>query len=363
MATAEKPSGDAVAFADIEMPAGALSLPSRFSRLVDGLVTMCEHRLWARRAVQAGARLARRHAYDAVIVSSPPHEHHVAGLTLARLWRVPCLADFRDPWALALPHGFADIPATYNRLAERLERRIHREATVVVHNTGPVREAIATIPGCVAKRRASIPNGYDDAPEADTPPAAETFEIVFAGHIYGFMDVRVLLRAVRTFLTDSRIDRSKVRLTFLGTPATLWERPFAEILAHYGLRDCASIRERVNRSEALTIQRRAAVLVVFDYPHPLSVPMKFYDYLQSGGELLLFSRPGSALALAASKVDRTVVEPEDAAGAVAVLHRAWEKWSQCAFPTHQDPHGVHHRRERIAEVDALLRELTGAERA
>jgi glycosyltransferase involved in cell wall biosynthesis len=344
--------------AEPRMTSGKGTRLSQLSRALDHFAMMFEHWLWARRAARVGQLLSQRHKYAAVIVSSPPHEHHLAGLAVARAARIPFLADFRDPWVLALPDGFAGMSDSYRSVAGYIEKRIHTSASVVVHNTGRAREIISALPGVIASRRVSIPNGYDASTVTDLPNA-DYFEILFAGHLYPFMDIRVLLRAVRAFCRDSRVDRSRVRVIFLGTAPTHWGMPLTEILACYGLEDCSEVRPRVARAEAIRVQHRAAVQVVLDYPHPLSVPMKFYDYLQSGGNLLLFSRPGSALALAAGQVGCGIVEPEDEAGAHRVLLDAYDKWSAHGFPENNDPAGVHFRSERIDELDDLLSHVMG----
>src|SRR5947209_12884436 len=69
----------------------------------EGLLSRLGQRLvkeavWFPRAARQCARLIRKHRPDALLTSSPPHSIHLLGLWLKRRYRLPWVADFRDPW-------------------------------------------------------------------------------------------------------------------------------------------------------------------------------------------------------------------------------------------------------------------------
>jgi hypothetical protein len=110
----------------------------------------------------------------------------------------------------------------------------------------------------------------------------------------------------------------------------------------------------VPREEALRAQERAAVQIVFDYPGPLRVPMKFYDAVQARGDLLLVGRTRSALADAAIQLGLSVCPPSDAAAIDAALARALSRWRAGDYARPLDPNGVFARRATGARMLALL---------
>ena len=77
-------------------PDTSVPLRSRLARLVYGTAQELSAWLWARRAAKLGRRLARHRDYDAVIVSTPPNLHHLAGVWISRRTGIPYIADYRD---------------------------------------------------------------------------------------------------------------------------------------------------------------------------------------------------------------------------------------------------------------------------
>src|SRR5262245_58863134 len=55
--------------------------------------------LWLPAARRAAGRAVRELRPDVVLTSGPPHWAHLLGLSLKRRYRLPWVADFRDPWA------------------------------------------------------------------------------------------------------------------------------------------------------------------------------------------------------------------------------------------------------------------------
>jgi hypothetical protein len=125
-----------------------------------------------------------------------------------------------------------------------------------------------------------------------------------------------------------------------------------------GLESCFEHRRRVPREEALLTQERAAVQVVFDYPSPLRVPMKFYDATQNYGDLLLVGHSKSALADAAAQLGFTVCPPGDAAANDAALDRALARWRQRDYLRPVDPDGIFARQNASRRMLDLLEALS-----
>lgn len=277
---------------------------------------------WARRAVHAGLAGSRSRPPTLVAVTSPPHPAQVAGARIARALGVPFLADFRDPWLFG-EQDTAHSTAIDARVGGWAQRQTFASVDLAVFNTRWAMNAAVAYDPSLAKRSATVSNGYDPRPEVSIPDT-DYFRVAFVGWLYDFMDPGPLLAACARLKARTATDA--IRVEFVGTDIAPGGVSLMAQAQALGLEQAFEHRQRLPRQEALRTQERAAVQVVFDYPGPFRVPMKFYDATQNYGDLLLIGRSSSALADAAARVGCTVCAPDDPAAIDAVLDQAFNRW-------------------------------------
>jgi hypothetical protein len=278
----------------------------------------------------------------------------MAGVRLARTLGIPYLADFRDPWIFgeldAVQSTFVDL-----RCGAWAQRRVFEAATLAVFNTQWATRAALDHDPSLGHRSATVPNGYDPRTGIDRPDP-DRFRVAFVGWLYDFMDPEPLLAACARL--RSRAGLNRLRVEFVGTDAAPGGVSLLARARANGLEDCFEHRRREPRHEALKTQERAAAQVVFDYPGPLRVPMKFYDATQNYGDLLLVGRSKSALADAAIQLGYVVCPPADPAAIDAALDRAVARWRARDYPGPVDSQGVFARHHTSARMLELLEGLT-----
>lgn len=314
--------------------------------------------IWTRRAARLAARLLRRGDYSALIVSTPPHTVQLAGAWLARRFDVPYLADYRDPWDFGVPKTDYGSHPAQRQLGRRYERFTMRRARLVICNTEPAREAVDRLYG-LDGRTVAIPNGYDALARVDRPDR-DLFRVVYAGCLYPYHEARALLGACERFRARVGPVERRLRLEFMGAGHSYRGMPIQALATLYGLGDCFVSHEAGTRDDALRLQQSAAVLVLFDHFHGLSVPTKFYDYAQLFGTPLAIGSPDGALARAAGRVGVRVYEPGDAAGLDAALDAAYRRWTDFRYDAPTDPAGAFDRRHQSARLRQLLEGLGAA---
>lgn len=295
---------------------------------------------WSRGAVEAGLALSRDWQPSVVVVSSPPHATQLAGARLGRQLGIPYICDFRDPWV------FGEWDAAEAQLIDLwrgrwAERRTFAAAAKAVFNTPWAMRAAVAHDRSLESRSLSIPNGYD-ARSGVARPDSDLFRISFVGWLYDFMDPEPVLAACGRL--RARVGPGRLRVEFVGTDQAHLGRSLRSRAQAHGLADSFEHLPRVSREEALKIQERSAVQIVFDTPGPLRVPTKFYDSVQCYGDLLLIGRPASAMGDAAAQVGFPVCRTDDASGLDAVLDRAFSRWQARDYPAPLDPTGGFSRR-------------------
>lgn len=327
------------------------SLRERIVHGLNSLESVCAELGWAARAVRAARPLLAAHRYRAVVVSSPPHLTHAAGMRIAREGGLRYIADFRDPWTLGLGRAIGYLNDIDRTVGRYFETRSLRRAHSVIHNTERARTAVAAefrVPG----HHHAICNGYDDIGEVASPDP-KCFRITYTGHLYAFMDVRPLFAACARLRARNGLDPDTLRIDFVGTEERFEGVRFADLARAYRLGDVFEAHSRVSRSEAAEFQQTAAVLVAYDWLWPTAVVSKFYEYARMKGALLLLGHREGALADAAARLGVPVLDPADQPSIDRALEEAFARWKQGAMDLPNDPDRLFarsHQNERIREV-------------
>src|SRR5262245_56033842 len=148
---------------------------------------------WMPFAFAATLRATRRDRPEVLFSTSSPYGSHLVAAAVARLTRIPWVADFRDEWA-ANPH-LAEQPRVLTSLARRAERAIAKRAARIV-----VAAEYFRIDGVAADdpRRVEIVNGVDedDLVVGRQAPPKDRFVLAHVGTIYDLRDPTDALRAL-----------------------------------------------------------------------------------------------------------------------------------------------------------------------
>ena len=326
---------------------GSAAPAERAARWVRGNLFVPDARVgWVPFALAAARRIRRERPVDAILTTGPPHSAHLVGLALQRAWRLPWVADFRDPWAdihyaRSLNRGTAAA-----RLDRWLERQVLERADHVVTVSEPLRASLAL----VAPRVTTIRNGFDpdDFPAPAPPVRRDVFEIAYVGTLYG--SPVVLLDAIAALRQQGGGER--LRLRFVGAvPPELVTDVAARELA-----DVVEVSRPVSHDDAVEIMRRAALLLLtieagWSYAAGV-VPGKTYEYLASGRPILALVPPGDAADIVREMGAGTVAtEADTVLDELRGQYRRWESGDPVAGASGAEAHS---RREGAARLAALL---------
>jgi hypothetical protein len=175
----------------LSMPqkAGYRASPSMVQRLRKWVVETAKDWLtypdatwgWYRPAVEAGKRFLTDENADVILSSYGPATSHIVASTLAKDFKIPWVADYRDPWSW-------NFYVTHNWLLRTADKALEARTTSIANVFIGVTRTLAS---GLARRHPSVPtvlayNGYD--PEemvADVAKLDARFSIVHCGYLYG----------------------------------------------------------------------------------------------------------------------------------------------------------------------------------
>ena len=247
---------------------------------------------WFPPAVRACEDLLAQQHFDAVFSSGPPHIAHLVARKVSSEHSIPWLADFRDPWTSNILRQ--DQPEWHHRIVDACEARCIHNASLVICNTGRIRDNLARkyLNEAPAKFR-TLTNGFDDMPASLSAPAPVRNHLLHLGSLYSTRSVAPFCRAVSDAISAGEINASELRVTFLGyaAPEILAEaQTAAPHLFEGGL---IRFLPPVPRREAAEFLAQAGSLLLVQGPHTLQIPAKFYEYLQTGKPVFALTERGA----------------------------------------------------------------------
>jgi hypothetical protein len=115
---------------------------------------------WISSLISEGSRICESEKPSVIYVSMSPFEGAKAAATLSKRYRIPWVADLRDPWALDEMQVY--LSAAHRRLAKQKMSRWLQSASAVIMNTPEAAKRLCSeFPEYSRKRVISITNGFD----------------------------------------------------------------------------------------------------------------------------------------------------------------------------------------------------------
>jgi glycosyltransferase involved in cell wall biosynthesis len=297
------------------VPADVVQRPVPYPQRVPKLLRkLAPQALWLPRAWQACREVMRVERPDAVLTSGPPHWVHLLGLRLQRLFGVPWVADFRDPWT---NFGKGVAPGLATRWALYWEGKVVDRADLVLANAPNATRVFQQTYPAHADKIITLTNGYDpEDVQVSEGAVAGPLRLVHAGELYHGRDPVPLLDAMARW---NQHGSRRVRLDVIGRnylPVNLVEE-----IRRRGLEQDVGMTGQLPYREALAEMARASILVLFDSPgRTIGVPAKLYEYFGAGRPILALAEAAgdTASVLKDSGVPHRLASPR----AASQIHQA-----------------------------------------
>lgn len=312
---------------------------------------------WLPWALAAARRVMRDDPADLVFSTSPMATAHVIAGRVARRYRLPWVADFRDPWYEEPPEP--GTPAVVHWAARHLERTVARRADRLLTTTEHMADMLRTRYGATARdKTCAIVNGYDEDDFSAFPPPptqrSARLDIVHAGQINAeFRDPRPLFKALREAADAGWLDLAEVHVTFIGGGSFAQDPALASAIAELRLQDSVSFAARIPYDQALRRMAQSDLLLLLQASEDTRqlVPAKFYEYLRLRRPMLALLYDGATSQLLQRAQAGWSVHPDQGATLARTLGDIVSLWKEQALA------------ERVADLDFLRqydrRHLTG----
>ena len=261
--------------------APARSLRQTFRRHYLGLIHIPDMRAdWVSTAVPAGRQLINGWKPQIIFASAPSNTGLIVAGRLARAYKIPWVADFRDLW---VDNPYYSEPGWRKRIDAILERQVLRRAAGLVTVSPIWAEQLRRRHG---KDVTVVYNGYA---EEDFPPLAqrtapgESLTIRYMGSIYrGYRDPSVLFSAIALL---PEYLRARINVEFFSDEGDA----VLDAAAAHRVQSAVAVKPRVPYRHALALQMDADVLLLLQSSDPRdegNLPAKLFEYLYARRPIL-----------------------------------------------------------------------------
>lgn len=285
---------------------------------------------------------------DVVFASGPPLTALMVGATLAKRYRAPWVADYRDLLAFGTYH---DSGRLRRAVDQYIERRTVSGAAALLTVSSPL---AADLSRAIGMDVDVVMNGYEPSEMPSPAPASTHGELVitYCGEIYHEKrDPTPLFRAMRS-LRDQGV---AVRAKFYGNSVGMVNNLAREC----GVADWVEVHARVSRAESLQLQADSDVLLLLMWNDPRENGVytgKLFEYVGVGRPILML---GYEEGVAAQLVrDRRVGLVANDPAAIERALTSWvEQKSRGPLSTSKDAGVGLTRREQSTVLESVLQRV------
>lgn len=271
---------------------------------------------WYLPAIRKGGEIIKDGKMSAIISSGPPWTCHLVARHLKKKFRLPWIADFRDPWMANPWRWIDDLPSWRDRLDHFMESSCLSNADVVTCVTEALREDfVARYPNLPQSRFVVVTNGVDGALPVSSRRRAQSSKTIclHLGSLYSSSLRRIdtFCQAVVDLVKAGTLNPEHFQIVFVGSESPSNEKVADSVAPELIRNHCIEFHKRVTRQESEKLLDGADVLLIFQGDHRLSLPSKFFDYLRTGKPILAIVEKGALSDMVEKTGSGTWVAPGD----------------------------------------------------
>ncbi|OGU38633.1 MAG: hypothetical protein A2X61_06720 [Ignavibacteria bacterium GWB2_35_12] len=316
---------------------------------------------WRLTANKAIKKIQKEYKIDAVYSSSPPYTCSLIARKFKRLYNVPWIAGFRDPW-----RGFLTAPRRWflpDLFDIRMECSVFTEADAVECAwEGIIKDAMGKYPLLNKDKFYHVPNGFDssDFPKVEKKEN-DKFTITYSGSMYGRRNPSSFFEAIEKLIKEGIIKPDELHLRFVGRFGAEVE----EMFRNTSFRDSIEIISYIPHSESikLLLQSDALLLVVDEAKESEEiVPGKVYEYIGVMKPIIAVAPRDSAIAkLMLDTQSGKVAHQSDVNGISEIIKDYYKQWKSknWSYSPNIELIKTYERREAAKKLAQILDNLTG----
>jgi len=266
------------------------SLKSRIFNWIRANIFIPDARIgWLPAAVSKLDQLIEQEQIQMIFSSSPPHSLQLIGRHLKKKYRLPWVADFRDPWTDIQYYQVFKRNNLAQKIDLALEKSVLQRSDHLITVSQTVMEGyLAKVPTAKLRDKFTvIPNGFDAKDfQVTTVKTDNFFTILHSGNLNATQNPEIFWQSIRTLLESDPALRQIIRIRLIGNAAP----DIQQAVLRNQLQEIVKFRSFIPHSEIIRQIQQADLLlsVVPDVPDNKGIVLsKNFEYIGSGKPILI----------------------------------------------------------------------------
>ena len=246
---------------------------------------------WVKPSVKRLSQELDQQQYDAIVTTGPPHSLHLIGLHLKKQFKIPWLADFRDPWTNIHYHKNLLLSKRAETRHKLLEKQVLRQADAVVATSKHTASEFEDISG---REVAVVTNGFEPVTTLEEK-SSNKFVLSHLGTLLSDRNPVLLWSAIGELIKEDPVFAASFSLELYGSVSEEVMKAIVEFIPSDLVKDHGYVSHR----QVLIAQRKASVLLLIEMDRPETVgiiPGKLFEYLSAERPIIAVGPRGSEIA-------------------------------------------------------------------
>ncbi|MDP3148693.1 MAG: glycosyltransferase family 4 protein [Ignavibacteria bacterium] len=237
---------------------------------------------WYPFAVKYLNNLLKEEKFDAIITVGPPHSSHLIGMKLSKLFNLPHVPIFIDPWVDIVYYKDFRRSSLTVKIDKHFEKSVLLNAGHIIYVTKSMREDFVAKYPFVKNKSTVLYWGYNEENferiSQQNNPSDEKI-LLHAGNIFDYQNPKQLWK----YISDRVAKGEKIKLQFIGTVSP----EIRKSIIQSGLESVTEFLGFLRYQEMISKLCSADYLLVCT-TEKRHVPGKLFEYLRSQKPILCF---------------------------------------------------------------------------
>lgn len=279
-------------------------------------------RFWIRPSAKYLSNYLKNNPVDMIVSTGPPHSMHLIAMKLREKFRIPWVADFRDPWTRISYYNELKLIARSDRRHKMLEKNVLEKADSVIVVSEGMKEDFNEI---YDRDYKVIHNGFDeeDIPDIEVTPD-ENFSIAHIGVLAKSRNPEVLWKVLRDICRENEQFKNDLEIKLVGKV----DVHVQDMIRSYELEKNLRLIPYLPHKQVITEQRKSAVLLLLIHDTPkakLILTGKIFEYLAARRPVLCIGpEDGDAAGIIAETESGTTVDRRHETKLKKEIHRLYK---------------------------------------
>jgi glycosyltransferase involved in cell wall biosynthesis len=237
---------------------------------------------WNFTGIKAAKNYIKQNKIDAVVSIGPPHSSHLIGLKLSKIFSIPHIPVFIDPWVDIIYYKNLRRSTLTKKIDNHFEKSVLQNAKQIVFVTKSMEEDYHKKYSFLRDKSNVLYWGFDEDDFRNVKIKKSSLEekiIVHAGNLFSYQNPKYFWKQIKIENEKGK----KFKIKFIGSA----DKEILDYLNEIGLNDRVELAGFLPYPEMIKQILEADLLLVCS-SEPRHVPGKLFEALRSGNPIIAF---------------------------------------------------------------------------